>query len=65
MGFIFELASYLKVNDNRAMKKMIDEDIVPKVVDSINKDSKKVGEITQKIAEIITSKQEFTNNLIT
>jgi hypothetical protein len=65
MGFIFELASYLKVNDNRAMKKMIDEDIVPKVVDSINKDPKKVGEITQKIAEIITSKQEFTNNLIT
>lgn len=57
--------SYLKGNDNQAMKKMIDEKIVPEVVDSINKDPKKVGEITQKIAEIITSKQEFTNNLIT
>lgn len=56
--------SYLKGNDNQAMKKMIDEKIVPEVVDSINKDPKKVGEITQKIAEIITSKQEFTNNLI-
>jgi len=56
--------SYLKGNDNQAMKKMIDEDIVPKVVDSINKDSKKVGEITQKIAEILPSKEEFTNNLI-
>ena len=56
--------SYLKENDNQAMKKMIDEDIVPKVVDSINKDPKKVGEITQKIAEILPSKEEFTNNLI-
>ena len=56
--------SYLKGNDNQAMKKMIDEKIVPEVVDSINKDPKKVVEITQKIAEIITSKQEFTNNLI-
>lgn len=56
--------SYLKGNDNQAMKKMIDEKIVPEVVDSINKDPKKVGEITQKIAEILTSKQEFTNNLI-
>ena len=55
---------YLKENDNQAMKKMIDKDIVPEVVDSINKDPKKVGEITQKIAEIIPSKEEFTNNLI-
>lgn len=57
--------SYLKGNDNQAMKKMIDEKIVPEVVDSINKDPKKFVEITQKIAEILPSKQEFTNNLIT
>ncbi|ELP57044.1 hypothetical protein D3800_07350 [Microcystis aeruginosa NIES-298] len=56
--------SYLKGNDNQAMKKMIDEKIVPEVVDSINKDPKKVVEITQKIAEILPSKEEFTNNLI-
>ena len=56
--------SYLKGNDNQAMKKMIDEKIVPEVVDSINKDPKKFVEITQKIAEILPSKQEFTNNLI-
>lgn len=56
--------SYLKENDNQAMKKMIDEKIVPEVVDSINKDPKKVVEITQKIAEILPSKEEFKNNLI-
>lgn len=56
--------SYLKGNNNEAMKKMIDEKIVPEVVDSINKDPKKVVEITQKIAEILPSKEEFTNNLI-
>lgn len=56
--------SYLKGNNNEAMKKMIDEKIVPEVVDSINKDPKKVVEITQKIAEILPSKEEFTDNLI-
>lgn len=57
--------SYLKGNDNQAMKKMIDKNIVPKVVDSIINDPKIAKEITQKIAEILPSKQEFTNNLIT
>lgn len=56
--------SYLKGNDNQAMKKMIDKNIVPKVVDSIINDPKIAKEITQKIAEILPSKQEFTNNLI-
>ena len=55
--------SYLKGNNNEAMKTMIDKNIVPKVVDSIINDPKIAKEITQKVAEYLPTQPGFISNI--
>ena len=55
--------SYLKGNNNEAMKTMIGKNIVPKVVDSIINDPKIAKEITQKVAEYLPTQPGFISNI--
>lgn len=55
--------SYLKGNNNEAMKTMIDKNIVPEVVGSIINNPKTAKEITQKVAEYLPTQPGFISNI--
>ncbi|MDB9545266.1 hypothetical protein PN472_19420 [Microcystis aeruginosa CS-1036] len=56
--------NYLTDNENQKMEELMTKEIAPLVADDIVKDPEQFEKIIQKIAEILPSQPEFTNNLL-